>query len=209
MSGRIRLFWLILAVLFAAAAGFACFYAGLFGSILIQPDGDPAETVTRFFTSLQNRDYDAAYACLNDYATLGLEKEPETAEAQRVYDAIRNSYTYTLNGTSEVNGLEASQRVTLRALNLRQTENAIQQRVNGILEQKVAELPSAEIYDGNGGYLTSLTDAVYADALEQALQESDALSTETQMEIRLKYTDGTWKMVVDRTLMNALVGGES
>ena len=92
MSGRIRLFWLILAVLFAAAAGFACFYAGLFGSILIQPDGDPAETVTRFFTSLQNRDYDAAYACLNDYATLGLEKEPETAEAQRVYDAIRNSY---------------------------------------------------------------------------------------------------------------------
>ena len=81
--------------------------------------------------------------------------------------------------------------------------------MNGILEQKVAELPASEIYDGNGGYLTSLTDAVYADALEQALQESDALSTETQMEIRLKYTDGTWKMVVDRTLMNALVGGES
>ncbi|MBQ9664433.1 MAG: hypothetical protein IJV40_14910 [Oscillospiraceae bacterium] len=209
MSGRIRLFWLILAVLFAAAAGFACFYAGLFGSILIRPDGDPAETVSRFFTSLQNRDYETAYACLSDYATLGLEKEPETAEAKRVYDALRSSYGFTLDGESTVNGLEASQRVTLRALNLRQTENAIQQRVNGILEEKVAALPASEIYDGNGGYLTSLTDAVYADALEQALQNTDGLCTETSVEIRLKYTDGAWKMVMDRTLMNALVGGEN
>ena len=53
MSGRIRLFWLILAVLFAGLAGFACFYAGLYGSIYNQPDADPAETVTRFFESIR------------------------------------------------------------------------------------------------------------------------------------------------------------
>ena len=64
MSGKIRLFWLILAVLFAGLACFACFYAGLYGSIYNQPDADPAETVTRFFESIRIGDYTTAYACL-------------------------------------------------------------------------------------------------------------------------------------------------
>lgn len=207
MRGRMRVFWLILAVLFAGAAGFACFYAGMYGSIYNQPDADPAETVTRFFESVQSGNYPEAYACLIDYASLGLEKEPESPEAKQVYEALRQSYSYTLSGSSNVSGLDATQRVVLHALNLQLTENAIQQRVNGILEQMVAEKPASEVYDGNGGYLTSLTDAVYAEALNQALQNTAELCSDTQLEIQLKYTDGAWKMVTDRALMNALVGG--
>ena len=71
MSGKIRLFWLILAVLFAAAAGFACFYADLFGSIYNRPDGDPGETVSQFFVSVRNGNYISAYSCLSDYLTIG------------------------------------------------------------------------------------------------------------------------------------------
>ena len=209
MSGRMRLFWLILAVLFAGLAGFACFYAGQYGSIYNQPDADPAETVTQFFDGIQRGDYTSAYACLSDYASLGLEREPESTEAQQVYGALRSSYGYTLNGSAAVNGLDAVQSVSFRALNLRRTENEIQQRVNGILEEMVAELPVSEVYDGNGGYLTSLTDAVYAEALNRALQDTDALCTETLLEIQLKYMDGNWKIITDRSLMNALVGGEN
>ena len=172
MRGRFRLFWLILAVLFAGMAGFACFFAMMYGSIYNQPDADPVETVTGFFDSLQARNYPEAYACLSDYASLGLENEPESAEARAVYDALRSSYSYTLSGSSSVTGLEASQRVVLRALNLRMTENAVQQRVNGILEEMVATKPASEVYDGNGGYLTSFTDAIYTEALNQALQNA-------------------------------------
>ena len=209
MRGRLRLFWLILAVLFAGLAGFACFYAGLYGSIWNRPDADPAETVTRFFESVRSRNYPEAYACLSDYASLGLENEPETAEARQVYDAMRNSLGYTLSGTSAVNGLEASQRVVLHALNLRRTENAVQQQVNGILEEMVQTLPADEIYDGNGGYLTSFTDAIYVEALNRALQNADALSDDTTLEIRLQYQDGMWKIITDRSLMSALIGGEN
>ena len=112
-----------------------------------------------------------------------------------MYDALRSSYSYTLSGSSSVTGLEASQRVVLRALNLRMTENAVQQRVNGIF--------------GNGGYLTSFTDAIYTEALNQALQNADALCSDTQLLIQLKYMDGTWKIVTDRNLMTALIGGEN
>ena len=209
MRGRFRLFWLILAVLFAGMAGFACFFAMMYGSIYNQPDADPVETVTGFFDSLQVRNYPEAYACLSDYASLGLENEPESAEARAVYDALRSSYSYTLSGSSSVTGLEASQRVVLRALNLRMTENAVQQRVNGILEEMVATMPESEVYDGNGGYLTSFTDAIYTEALNQALQNADALCSDTQLQIQLKYMDGTWKIVTDRNLMTALIGGEN
>ena len=209
MRGRFRLFWLILAVLFAGMAGFACFFAMMYGSIYNQPDADPVETVTGFFDSLQVRNYPEAYACLSDYASLGLENEPESAEAKAMYDALRGSYSYTLSGSSTVTGLEASQRVVLRALNLRMTENAVQQRVNGILEEMVATMPESEVYDGNGGYLTSFTDAIYTEALNQALQNTDALCSDTQLLIQLKYMDGTWKIVTDRSLMTALIGGEN
>ena len=209
MRGKFRLFWLILAVLFAGMAGVACFYAAMYGSIYNRPDADPAETVTRFFESIRARNYPEAYACLSDYASLGLEKEPESAEARAMYDALRNSYSYTLSGSSSVTGLEASQRVVLRALNLRMTESAVQQRVNGILEEMVATMPESEVYDGNGGYLTSFTDAIYAEALNQALQNSESLCSDTQLLIQLKYMDGTWKIVTDRNLMTALIGGEN
>ena len=209
MRGRFRLFWLILAVLFAGMAGVACFYAAMYGSIYNRPDADPAETVTRFFESIRARNYPEAYACLSDYASLGLEKEPESAEARAMYDALRNSYSYTLSGSSSVTGLEASQRVVLRALNLRMTENAVQQRVNGILEELVTTMPESEIYDGNGGYLTSFTDTIYKEALNQALQNTDTLCSDTQLLIQLKYMDGTWKIVTDRNLTTALIGGEN
>ena len=209
MSGRIRLFWLILAVLFAGIAGFACVYAGLYGSIYNQPDADPVETVTRFFDSVRNGNYPEAYACLSDYASLGLEKEPESAEAKQIYDTLKSSYSYSLSGTSTVTGREATQRVVLRALNLRMAETAIQQQVNGIVEEMVATLPQEEVYNGNGGYLTSFTDAVYAEAQNRALENIDSLCTDTQLLIQLKYMDGTWKIVTDRSLMSALVGGEN
>ena len=181
----------------------------MYGSIYNRPDADPAETVTRFFDSVRARNYPEAYACLSDYASLGLEKEPESAEARAMYDALRNSYSYTLSGSSTVTGLEASQRVVLRALNLRMTESAVQQRVNGILEEMVATMPESEVYDGNGGYLTSFTDAIYTEALNQALQNSESLCSDTQLLIQLKYMDGTWKIVTDRNLMTALIGGEN
>ena len=89
------------------------------------------------------------------------------------------------------------------------TRDAAAGLVNGILEEMVAALPQSEVYDPDGGYLTSLTDAVYGEALTQALQQADALCTETNLELRLRYTDGAWKIVTDRALMTALTGGES
>ena len=209
MKGRIRLFWLILAVVCSALAVFACLYAGLFGSIINRPEGNPADTVTQFFESIRYGNYPLAYSCLSDYSTLGLEQEPETPEAKAVYDALKKSYTWSLDGDCAVNGTEATQKLRLRALNIRRTEAAVASRVDPVLQEMLAEKPNSEIYDETGGYRSSLTDAVYTEALNRALADADSLCETTNLEIRLQYIDGSWKIITDRALMNALVGGQS
>lgn len=209
MSGRIRLFWLILAVVCSALAVFACLYAALFGNIVNRPEGNPADTVTQFFESVRLGNYPLAYSCLSDFSTLGLEQEPETEEAKAVYDALKKSYTYSLDGDCSVNGTEATQKVRLRALNIRRTEAAISSRVDSVLQEMLSQMTNAEIYDETGTYRSSLTDAVYTEALNQALADADSLCETVNLEIRLQYIDGAWKMMTDRALMNALVGGQS
>ena len=208
MSGRIRLFWVVFTVLFAALAVLACVYATLFGSAYIKPEGDPAETVTWFFDSIRIGNYPSAYSCLSDYVTLGLEQEPETPEARRLYEAMKKSYSYSLQGDCSIDGLDAMQKVSFRALNLRRTEDAVAAIAQEVFEEKTADKPVSDLYDENGALLPSVTDSVYAAALEKALEHPDSLCSETELEIRLQYTDGGWKIVTDRSLMNALVGGE-
>ena len=209
MKGRIRLFWLILAVVCSATAVFACLYAALFGSIINRPEGNPADTVTQFFESIRFGNYPLAYSCLSDYVTLGLEQEPETPEAKQIYNALKKTYTYRLNGECSVNGLEAVQPISFRALNIRRTEEAVAKHAAEIFEQATADRPASEVYDESGAVLPDVTDQVYAMALEEALAHPDALCSETELEVKLQYIDGAWKIVTDRPLMAALVGGES
>ncbi len=202
------MFWMVLAVVFAAAAGFACYYAGLFGSVYNRPGGNPQETVTRFFDSVANGDYPSAYSCLSDYSSLGLENAPASEEAALLCDALRQSYRYGLAADCEIDGLNASQAVRFHALNIRRTEEAASAAVNGILEEKLAELDPESVYDPDGGYLSSFTDLLYKTALERVLLDPEPLCTETVLDVRLQYLDGQWLIRTDRELQKALVGGE-
>lgn len=207
MRGRVRAFWLIAAVMMLVIAAVACIYAFLFGSIWNRPGGDPQQTVVRFFDSLKAGDYPAMYDCLSDYSTLGLEEEPESAEAQMIYTALRQSYSYILKGDCYTEGMNASQKVNFRALSVRRVEDAVKAKVNETMEQLMAELEPGEIYGDDGGYRTEFTDLVYETALEQVLRNPDPLCADSELEIRLQFTDGAWKMTADRALLNALTGG--
>ena len=209
MSGRIRLFWLIAAVVMAALAVFACLYAGLFGSIHNRPEGNPADTVAQFFESVRVGNYPIAYACLSDYSSLGLEQQPETPEAQALYVVMKQSYSWSPDGEARISGTDAVQKVQLRALNVRRVEAAVTARVDQVLQGMVSELPNSDVYDETGGYRSSLTDAVYAEALRQTLSDPDPLCETVNLEIRLQYLDGAWKIITDRALMTALMGGQS
>lgn len=209
MNGRIRMIWFITGILFTAAAVLACFYAGLFGSIINTPQGDPQETVTAFFENVTAGNYEEAYTRLGNYSSLGLENEPETGEGKLIYDAVRSNFTWNLKGDCAINGYSATQKVKVRTLNIKRIESEIADRVDGIMEKVAAERTAAELYDAEGKYLTSLTDEVYLTALHQVLADADIYCVERELELQLENNGEQWLINADKALMNALAGGEA
>ena len=209
MNGRIRMVWFIAGILFTAAAILACFYAGLFGSIINTPQGDPQESVTAFFENIKAGNYEEAYARLGNYATLGLENEPGTGEGKLIYDAVRSNFTWNLKGDCAINGYSATQKVKVRTLNIKRIESEIADRVDGIMEKIAEERTAAELYDADGKYLTTVTDEVYLTALHQVLADADVYCVERELELHLDNNGEQWLINADKALMNALAGGEA
>ena len=209
MEGRIKKFWVGIAVLLIAAALLLCVFASWRGSLYIKPSGNPQYTVTDFFDALLAGKYEQAYACLSDYTTLGLEKEPTSEEARLVYQALKDSYAYELVGRCEENQMDAVQRVSLRYLNVTRVESEISKRVNTVLALIVAEKPRNEVYDENGAYLPELTDEVYLRALQQVLESPGFYYSTAEFDVELTYLNGEWLIKTNQDLFNALMGGES
>lgn len=207
MAGKINKFWLAVMIVLIALALGLCVFAVSRGSIYIRPEGEPQETVTRFFDSLEAERYEDAYACLSDYKTLGLENEPGSDAGKQVFTALKASYEYTLLGPCTVDQLTATQKLSFRYLDVKSMEASITEKVDGILETLVAERPRNEIYDENDGYLPAVTDEVYATALAQTLEDAESFYTTTELEIQLDYLNDQWLMKTSPALINAIQGG--
>ena len=207
VDGKLRLGWGLLAVIFSAGALTACI---LGPNMQTQYDdelqGDPQETVTRFFTALESGSYETAYACLDGCSTLGLENAPEDGAAALLYGALRESYSHKLHGEAETEGLQARQVVLFRYLDLARMKEDLQTEADTAAEKLVEELPREEVYDENDAYLSSFTDRVFETALTEVLTRAEGYYTTVAMELMLNYTDAGWQIEADDTLTAALTG---
>ena len=199
-------FWLSLSILLSAVILALCVFAWRGGSLRLEPEGEAQDVVVRFFNAVVTGSYPEAYACLSDYSALGLENEPGSAAGRSLYQALRQSYGFTLEGPCETDRLEAVQRVQFRYLDVKAVETAVAARVESVAEALVAETPSAEIYDEQRQYLPSFTDAVYAEALRQVLENAADYYTSAELDVSLAYDGGSWKMKSSPALFSALLG---
>ena len=207
MKKKVNPFWMTLCILLSLAILGLCVFAGRGGTLYLKAEGDPQELVRYFFNSVIAGEYASAYACLSDYSSLGLENAPGSPGGRTLYEALRQSYAYSLPGESRVENLSAVQTVEFRYLDVKAVEQEIASRVEGIAEELVAERPGPEIYDVDGGYLASFTDEIYAKALNQVLEDAQSYYTTTDLEVTLRYLDGAWRMETSPALFTALLGG--
>lgn len=207
MEGGIKKFWVFVTVLLIAAALVLCVYASWRGSLYIKPSGNPQLTVSDFCDALKTGKYEAAYACLSDYKTLGLEKEPASEEAKLMFEALKQSYDYELVGRCKETQMSAVQTVSFQYLNVKSVETAISRQVDSVLSQMVRERPRSEIYDENDKYLPELTDEVYLVALQQVLETPEKYYSKAEFDLDLEYVEGSWLIKTNQNLLNALVGG--
>lgn len=204
---KINLFWGLLALVFAGAGLAACVLGADMGTLITRPDGDPQQTVDQFFGSIISGDYASAYACLDDYTDLGLGTAPADAVGMKVYEALKDSYSYRLSGDCRVEGLTAVQQVEFRYFDLTRISDDLEADANAYLEELVAQRSRSEIYDEDDHYLTSVTDEVYAHAINSVLDHAADYYTTVLLDVDLSYTDGTWSLSTSQPMLNALTGG--
>ena len=207
MRGKLRAFWLALAVILAVVAVLLCVAATLMGSLYIRPSGDPQETVIRFFDAIKRGDTAEAYACLSDYESLGLENVPATKDGQLLYQALQASYDYSLSGDCRVEGLNAVQRVKFTYLNVGQAASDAAAKVGDVLAVLIEERPREELADADGNILDSVNEEAFLTALHQVLEDPMHYTRSTELELHLVYNGSEWRIVTSPELITALIGG--
>ena len=206
-SGRINVGWAVLSVVLGSMAMLLCIVGMAAGTVYTKPDGDPAETVSLFYDSIKKQDYVAAYSCLSDYSSLGLEKSPESENAKRTYKALQESYDYTVMGLPQTDRLESTVRVRFRYLDIPSFDESVASRTNDNLAAFVKDNPISAVYDENDQYLPEVTEKAYADALGFVLEKADTYYTTVELNVRLEYSDGKWLIVTDEAMLRSLMGG--
>lgn len=199
-----------LAVLSLVLAGFAavlCAYGSENGTVYAKADGDPQATVRQFFDAVCAGDYSAAYDCLENYGSLGLENSPSAETGDLVYAALRESYAYELLEQAEVDKLSARQRVSFTYLNLPAMEEDAADETQKVLEKLVRSRPRKEVYDADDNYLPAVTDEAYETAITNVLKNADSYRTAAELTVSLDYVNGRWLINADNALLSALMGG--
>ncbi len=209
---QLKLLWALPALVFAAAALALCLYAPAMKPAVTvsasagEERADPQDCVRLFFDSLIRKDYATAYDCLYDYASLGLEERPEGEAARLMAEALTDSYSYSLYGDCETQGLSAKQQVILEMLDL----NALQDDLKAGTEARVLklseELPRSQLLDENGEYLPEITRQAYLDTLRELLSHPARYRTSVGLDLELSYTVKGWRILTDNALIQALGG---
>ena len=206
-AGKINAFWAVLAILLAALGLILCVVGLDLGTVVARPDGDPQETAQAFFEALLARDYPAAYACLSNYTSLGLENTPAEEDTRLIAEALKSSYGYTLLGRPTVENLQAKQRVAVLHLNLSKIRQEAVIRSGAILQELIAQRDRSLLYDADGHFLPTVSDEVYHKAIAEVLESGTAPKTSSEMELTLVYRDGKWLIEAGEELLAALSGG--
>ncbi len=206
-SGKLNVPWAVLASVLSALAMLVCILGSSVGALYSAVDGNPTDTVTRFYDALIARDYQTAYACLSDYTGLGLETAPQTENAALVYDALKESYEYALTGEAKTDKLTATQSVRFKYLDLESLEASVEDGVQRNLEKLVESRPASEVYDENDKYLPAVTEEAYSAALASVLSHASSYYTSTVIDLQLTYRNGEWLIVTNQDMLNALMGG--
>ena len=166
---------------------------------------DPQETVMAFFDALELQDYGKFYSLLDGYSSLGLEDRPEDAAGRMVLGALRDSYSYRLEGESRVSGDLAEQDVYLRSLDLKAVEQALRESARAHLEQIASERAYQELCDENGYYLPSVVQEACDAATAELLGRMPEFYADHELTLQLIYSDG-WFVRGDEALVAAVQG---
>jgi hypothetical protein len=207
LQKKARLLSALLAALLVLAATAACTLGQAKGLLFTRTEGDPQDTVTSFFDSILNNDWDTACSCLSDYSSLGLGRVPEDPAEAVLQEALYASFAYSLAGDCTVSGLTAEQQVCFTYLDLSSLSGDLQAETVSSVQKLVEELPAGQIYEEQGGYREDFISLAYLSAVRTVLADPEPYLYTVTLPLELHYTENGWKLSSSPALLSALSGG--
>ena len=204
----------IIAALFAAA-GLAAAIAGVSVSfryknalpILLTPPEEAQHQVTALMDAVCRADYETASKSIVGNPNLGVDRDAADEVGILIWDAFAQSMSYELVGecTDTEDGL--AQEVTFTCMDITSVTSVLKERSRALLEKRVAQAKdTSEVYDENNDYREAFVMDVLYTATKEALKQ-DAKEQTVELTLQLSYQDGTWWVVADEKLLDAISGG--
>ena len=206
---RIRIGYAVLAAVFFCGALFVCILAGAKGTLYFAPTEDAKTSAKRFLDYCVTDNEEAAMEMLSSEEPLFVTFKDEGETEKYIFNTLRQSLSYRLDGTAAMNGTHASVPATVTYLNLSSLSPDLSDKVNSLLKDKVENSRKAEVFDENNEYRPDVLNMLYEEAVVGILQTPDKYLEESSFDLEMDYKDGEWKIAPNAALKLALAGGSN
>ena len=191
----------------AAAAVYLCTQYVDAKPMLLTPPDVAQSKVVALMDAVSEGDYEEASQAIYGTPSLGVDRQAADEVGVMIWEAFQSSITYELLGDCYTTEQGLAQNVSISCMDVTSVTVNLKERSQVLLEQRVAEAEDvSEVYDENNEFREDFVMAVLRTAVEDALKE-DARMMTVELTVNLSYQDGSWWVVADEALLDAISGG--
>ena len=169
---------------------------------------DPQQSVEGFFDSVCEGDFKKADTYLGD-VSISMKEEVTDGFSKKLLQYLKESYRYEITEKAKTDSLNASQTVIFTYLDFSLLTDDLRARSSKIGQKYLAE--HNETYTETTDNTSILTDEganlVAEEALDSVMKKNpEKYYTSETFDIRMKYQNGKWIILIDNELFEAISG---
>lgn len=198
---------LLIPLTVAAAAILPWRYAMRSDNDLTGNSKNPQETVIEFFDKICAGDFGNCEDMIINCDSLNFENTFENETDKFLYDKYLESLSYKIVGKPKIAGISATQKVEFSYMDIGANGESINSSIKTQIEERVVTARKNEdVYDENGEFIPEMTEKLYQDEITRLYEDSSGYMRCVQLNLKLYFKDGEWKIFADDELAKALMG---
>lgn len=172
----------------------------------IKPTQEANACAREVLDALDSGDFDGVAAYFYGTPTLGIDREPATAEGRELWDAYRSGISVAAEGNCFGEGTSVFQNAQVTHMDIQQTLSQLDRRAGALLQKKLDEQEDYfALLEEDGQIPQTLKEELKTQAFREALEEPKTVTT--QITFQLIEKDGQWWVLPDQAMLDILSGG--
>jgi len=175
--------------------------------VIMDEGSEPAEVAEEFVSLVLGGEAAEAEKLLLGTGKLGLDSQPEDALGKMLYDALQDSFSYSLSGDCYEDSVDARQSFVITYLDIPSLTALQQDATNARLAQYLEAADRAdELQAEDGSWLPEVAMRALEEVTAELLLNAEDHYVQREVELRLQYSAGDWKVIANDELFAILSG---